>query len=287
MHKKWSREDLKTTLFVVLSALVYSVSMKIFVESGGLFPGGFAGCATLISRLLERYAGLSAPFGVIYLLLNVGPTVLVFRHVGKRFTIFSILQYTLTSIFTAVLPSYPITDDIFLIAVFGGILSGFGISLALTVNASSGGTDFIAIYTASRFKKPTWSYVMAFNVFLLLTAGLLFGWRASLYSIVFQFCSTQVVSAMHKRFKLSTLFIVTQLPDQVSAAIFRTCRHGITRLSGEGEYSHKETHLLYMTVNAFQVHEVVQAVMKADPHAFINISKTEQIVGNYYQEPLD
>ena len=42
-----------------------------------------------------------------------------------------------------------------------------------------------------------------------------------------------------------------------------------------------------MTVNAFQVQEIIQAVMKADPHAFINVSKTEQIVGNYYQEPLD
>lgn len=287
MHSKRIREDFKALIFVILSSLVYSVSIKVFVESGGLFPGGFAGCATLISRLLDRYAGLAVPFGVIYLLLNLGPTILVFRHVGKRFTVFSILQYTLTSIFTAVLPSYPITDDIFLIAVFGGILSGFGISLALTVNASSGGTDFIAIYAASRFKKPTWSYVMAFNVLLLLVAGLLFGWRASLYSIVFQFCSTQVVSAMHKRFKLNTLFIVTQLPDQVSAAIFQTCRHGITRLSGEGGYSHKETNLLYMTVNAFQVQEIIQAVMKADPHAFINVSKTEQIVGNYYQEPLD
>lgn len=287
MITKRMKENAKTTLFVILSSLVYSVSMKVFVESGGLFPGGFAGCATLISRLLNRYANLSVPFGVIYLLLNLGPTFLVFRHVGKRFTVFSILQYSLTSIFTAILPSYPITDDVFLIAVFGGILAGFGISLALTVNASSGGTDFIAIYAASRFKKPTWSYVMAFNVLLLMVAGLLFGWRASLYSIVFQFCNTQVVSAMHKRFKLNTLFIVTQYPDQVSASIFQTCRHGITRLAGEGGYSHKETNLLYMTVNAFQVEEVIQAVLKADPHAFVNVSKTERIVGNYYQEPLN
>ena len=100
--------------------------------------------------------------------LHIGPTILVYKYVGHRFTIFSIIQYVLVSIFTEVLPSFPLTHDMLLIAVFGGILGGIGISIALKQNASSGGTDFIAIYFANKFNISTWNYVMIANMGILL-----------------------------------------------------------------------------------------------------------------------
>ena len=72
----------------------------------------------LISRSLSTYANIEIPFGVLYFLLNVGPTIMVYHYVGKRFTIYSVLQYTLTSVFTEILPVFPLTDDLLLIAVF-------------------------------------------------------------------------------------------------------------------------------------------------------------------------
>lgn len=285
--KKQLKQDLMTLLFVTLSALVYSISMKVFVESGNLFPGGFSGISTLISRILLKYGNIQIPFSVFYFLLNVPPTILVYKYIGKRFTIFSVIQFTLTSFFVQILPSIAITSDIILIAVFGGILCGVGLSFALRANASSGGMDFIAIYTSTKANVPTWSYVFYLNASILLVAGLLFGWEQALYSIIFQFCSTQIVSTMHNRFKLNSLFIVTENPDEVSEAILKTCRHGITKLWGEGVYSHTPRALLYMTCNAYQVNEICHAIHGVDARAFINISKTERILGNYYQKPLD
>ena len=58
-------------------------------------------------------------------------------------------------------------------------------------------------------------------------------------------------------------------------------------MDGEGAYSHSMKNVMMMTINSYQVQEVVQAVKKADPKVFINIFKTERIVGNYYQKPLD
>lgn len=284
---KMTKKDIQTLACVMLSAAGYSLSMKAFVEAGNLFPGGFSGLSLFLIRVLDKYANIAIPFGVVYIVLHIFPTFLVYKYVGHRFTIFSIIQYCLVSLFTTLLPTFPLTHDILLIAVFGGIISGMSISIALRHGASSGGTDFIAIYFANKYHIPTWNYVMMGNAMLLCMAGVLFGWETALYSIIYQFCNTQIVNLRHDRYKLSTLFIVTEHPQEVSEAIFHTCRHGITIINGEGAYTHTQKKMLFMTINSYEVHEVIRAAQQADPHVFINISKTDRIIGNYYQKPLD
>lgn len=284
---KLTMKDAKAITMVVISALFYSFAMKAFVEAGNLFPAGFAGISTLISRCLGEFANITVPFGVIYFLLNLGPTLLVYHYVGHRFTLYSVLQYTLTSVFTEILPVFPLTDDLLLIAIFGGIVGGFAVSIALMADASTGGMDFLAIFFSNRFNKETWSYVMMVNASILVIAGLLFSWEQSLYSIIYQFCSNQMVKTLHKRYKLKSLFIVTECPVEVSEAVFKTCRHGITRINAEGMYSRENKNLLYMTCNDYQVRDIVKSIKAVDPKVFITIMKSDEIVGNYYQVPFD
>jgi len=281
------RKDIQTTAMIIVSAMIYSFAIKTFVRAGGLFPGGFAGISTLFTRSMSQFFHIEIPFGLIYILLNIVPTILVYKLVGKRFTFFSVMQYGLVSVFTSILPTVTLTGDLFLIAVFGGILGGFGISLALNANASSGGTDFIAIYASSKAHVQTWSYILYGNMVVLAIAGYLFGWDKALYSIVFQFVSTYIVSNRHLRFKLKTLHLITDHPDAVCDQIYASTRHGITRIWGEGGYSRSTKCMLYMVVNAFEVEDVVEAAKKADPKVFISISDAERVIGNYYQKPLD
>ena len=86
---------------------------------------------------------------------------------------------------------------------------------------------------------------------------------------------------------LNSLFIITEKPEEVCDAVFHYCRHGITKLWGEGGFSHTPRCLLFMTVNAYQVQGLIQTIRKVDPKVFINVSKTDKIIGNYYQKPLD
>lgn len=281
------KKDIQTTLMVILSALVYAFSIKVFVRAGALFPGGFTGISLLFTRYMLDFQGIDIPFGVVYALLNIIPTLLVYKYVGRRFALFSVLQYALVSLFTILLPTITLTADIILIAVFGGIIGGFGISLALNANASTGGTDFIAIYASNKTRTETWSYIMYGNMVVILLAGFLFGWEKALYSIVYQFCSTYIVSQRHMRFKLRALNLITAFPDEVCASIYKISRHGITRIWGEGGYSRQSKCMLYMVVNAFEVDEVVEAAKRVDPKVFISISSTERVIGNYYQKPLD
>ena len=284
---KLKQKDIKTLVMVTLSALLYALSLKMFIQAGGLFPGGFSGISVLTTRLLSKYAQIEVPFALFYISLNIIPTILVFKYVGKRFTVFSVIQYLLVSLFTLILPNINLTADIILISVFGGILGGFASSLSLAVNASGGGTDFLAIYAANKFKREPWSAVMAGNVVILGIAGIFFGWDKALYSIIYQFVYSQVVSSRHLRYKHVSLIIITQEPDLMMSKIFATLRHGITKLWGEGGYSHTPKSVLYMVVNEFEVEDVIEACQSVDPNVFISVNKTDRVVGNYYQKPLE
>ena len=284
---KLTLKDLKTLIYVIASAVLYTLTLKLFINAGDLLPGGFSGISLLISRVTDRYFGIYIPFSLLYILFNIIPTILVFKYVGKRFAIFSVIQYVLVAVLSLIIPEMPITGDLILIAIFGGILGGFSVLLALIVNASGGGTDFIAIYAANTLKKDTWGYILGGNVIVLGIAGMLFGWDKALYSIIYQFASTQVVSSRHLRYKQTALTLITEHPDEVIHSILSSTRHGITKLWGEGGYSKQPKSMLYMVVNAFEIDEVIEAAKAVDPQVFIAVNKIERIIGNFYQKPFE
>ena len=109
----------------------------------------------------------------------------------------------------------PLTDDVLLICIFGGIINGFAISLCLLGRATSGGTDFIAVAVSERMNVDAWNYVLLGNAAMLAVAGFLFGWDKALYSIVFQFASTQIVHMLNPRYKRTTLFIISDKSEDI------------------------------------------------------------------------
>lgn len=285
--KNFSRH-LVTIIVVLASAFLYAIVMNVFVKSGGLFPGGFAGFSQLVVRTLAKYFNIHIPFGAIYFTLNILCTLFVFKFIGKWFAIYSIIWFTAASVFSDILPDIPnATHDPLLISVFGGCLGGAAIGIALRNNASSGGTDFLAIYASFKTNTPFWNYILASNVVILTAAGFLFGWNQALYSIIYQFCSTQVVGLLHQRFKLTTLIIITNRPNEVRQAFYNACRHGITRFEARGGFSEQQKTVYFTTINSYQVGSVVTSIQAADPAVFINVSHTERIIGNYYQKPLE
>lgn len=278
------RHELKRFGFGLIAAVIYAANVKTFVRAGGLFPGGFTGITLLIQGICEKFFAVSVPYTVINLLLNSIPVFIGFKFIGKKFTISSCFVIVLTSVLTDIIPSQPITYDILLISIFGGLINGLCISLCLIGNTSTGGTDFIAIYFSEKKGRDIWNYVLFANACVLVIAGLIYGWDAALYSIIFQFTSTQVVQMLHKRYKKNTLFIVTTKPDEVYNNISHLTRHSATRFSGNGCYSGNSVSLLYSVVSTEEAKVLVKTVHEVDPKAFVNIIKTDFINGRFYHK---
>ena len=287
LNVHFTKKDIPDILLIVLSALIYSCGMNTFVKSGNLFPGGYAGISRLLSMTAGEFLHINVNFSTIYFALNIITTIVCWKRIGHKFILYSILWFSLTSLFTAVIKLPPITQDSLLISVFGGLINGFAVGLSLRANASSGGTDFIAIDLSQRLHRPSWNYIFSINALVLVTAGYIYGWNQALYSIIFQYVSKEVVNAMHQRYKISRLQIVTDHPQDICDAVFHIVRHGITVLPCTGAYSRKDHTMLMMTLNNDQLKQVQSCILQVDPKAFITVNPVERIIGNYYQKPIE
>ena len=278
------KKEAKRVVFGLAGAIIMAVNIKTFVRAGGLYPGGFNGVTLLIQTVFQRFLGIALPFTLVNLLLNAVPTIVCFKAIGKKFTVSSAMIIVLTSILTDIIPSQPITQDILLIAVFGGLINGFAVSLCLMGGTSGGGTDFIAIYFAEKKNKDVWNFILLGNGCVLVIAGILFGLDKALYSIIFQFTSTQIIHMLHTAYKKETLFIVTDCPDAVYQEIYEVTNHSATEFAATGCYSNEGRKMLYSVVSSAEAKVLVTRVRKADPKAFINVIKTDFLEGHFYQK---
>ena len=265
----------------VIAAVLFAVNIKTFVKAGGLYPGGFNGLTLLIQGIFQEFAGMEIPYTMINVILNAIPVFIGLKFIGVKFTMSSCVVIVLSSILTDLIPSQPITYDPLLISIFGGLINGFVVSLCLIGNTSSGGTDFIAIYFSEKNGQDIWNYILCGNAVILVVAGLLFGWDKALYSIIFQFTSTQVVQMLHQRYKKHTLFIITRHPDEVYEEISKLSHHSATRIDGTGCYSGDNTAMIYSVVSRDEAKVLVKKVTEVDPQAFVNIIKTDIINGRF------
>ena len=122
---------------------------------------------------------------------------------------------------------------------------------------------------------------------ILVIAGMLFGWDKALYSIIFQFASTQVLQTLYKRYQKQTLLIVTGKPDEIYEGIREITNHDATLIKGIGCYRKKECNILYSVVGRDEVRKVLRYVKETDPEAFVNMIRTESLSGRFYQRPND
>ena len=193
----------------------------------------------------------------------------------------------LSSILTDIIPSYAVTYDVLLISVFGGIINGVAVSMCLLMNATSGGTDFIAIYLSDKKGVDSFNVILGVNMAILGVAGILFGWDRALYSIIFQYVSTQVLHMLYRKYQQATLFIVTNKAKQVCNAIYKVSQHGATVMESEGSYEGEERSVVYSVVSSAESKMVVEFVKRVDPDAFINVLRTEQLQGKFYHKPAE
>ena len=286
MQIDW-KKDGKRLILVCIGATIIAFNIKIFVRTGGLYPGGAAGLTVLLQRIFERYLNLQVPYSAINIPLNALPVYIGFRFIGKKFTLLSLVMILVSGFLTDLIPPYVVTYDTLLIAIFGGILNGTAGSLCLSQDATTGGTDFIAIYLAQKKGMETWNLVLGFNTIILTIAGFFFGWDKALYSIVFQYVSTQTLHVLYRNYQRMSLFIVTEKAQEICEAIYAVSHHGATIMQAEGSYEHTAKQVVYSVVSAADSKKAVKAAMDIDPHAFINSLRTQEIHGHFYMKPKD
>lgn len=271
----------------IVYALLSSIAINFFYQPGHIYSSGLTGLAQIVTTLSKHVFGFSLPIAVNLFVLNVPLFFLAWKKIGKRFTIFTVLTVSLSSIAIQMLPETILSSDPIICAIFGGAIMGSSVGFALKNGISSGGLDIISITIRKKTGRTIGSISIYFNVFIIFVAGLLFGWPYMFYSALSIFVSGKVTDAVYTKQKKMQVMIVTKQPEEVIHAIQESLRRGITIIhDAEGAYSHDRQTVLLTVVTRFELPMLEIAMKESDPHAFVSISDNVKILGRFYDEGL-
>ncbi|MCL1631060.1 YitT family protein [Sporolactobacillus sp. CPB3-1] len=283
MKSQSIQQVLKISIIVIIGALLNAAALNLFLIPAKVLAGGVTGIAQLISALLEP-TSFHISTGILLLLLNIPVVYAGWIKVGRRFTFYSTASVALTTLFMELIPLHPLTDDILLNAVFGGVVQAIGSGLTLKFGASGGGMDIIAMILTRVKDRPIGFYMFALNGVIILSAGFLFGWRRALYTLLQLYVSIRVVDAIHTSYVKLTAWVVTDKANELQQVIARQMYRGLTRISAKGGYTNKDKDVLMIVFTRYELYQLKQIIKAVDPHAFTNIVETTDVFGLFMRK---
>ncbi|GLI85963.1 UPF0750 membrane protein YitT [Rossellomorea marisflavi] len=284
MKKMHVTLEAKKFLVVLVGAVLGAVAMNFFLIPANVYASGFTGMAQLLSSLLKEFTPFHLSTGILLFILNIPVTILGWMKVGRSFTIYSFVSVFLTSFFLEVIPVVELSPDILLNAVFGGVIAAVGVGLTLKYGASTGGMDIIAMILSRLKDRPVGTYFFIMNSIIIISAGFLYGWEKSLYTLVTLYVTTRVIDAIHTRHEKLTAMIITKRTQELKDAIHAKLVRGITTVPAKGAFSGEDKEMLIIVISRYELYELEHTIKEVDPQAFTNIVQTTGVFGFFRKD---
>ncbi len=278
------KTDWKTFGIVTLGTVILSVGVYFFKFPNNFSTGGVSG----ISILLGKIFPVLSP-GVTMWIINAFLLLAGFLILGKGFGFLtaycSMLFSFLTWLFERVFPmDAPFTDQPFLELCFAMMLPALGSAMLFNCNASSGGTDIVAMILKKYTDLDIGKALLVSDALIAFSACFVFDIRTGLFSILGLIIKAFVVDSVIESINLCKYFsIVTTHPEEVCAYIMKELKHGCTVLDAVGAYTHGEKKLILAACRRSEAVHLRQFVRSVDPKAFMSITNTSEIIGKGFR----
>lgn len=277
MNTKKSKlsQYVKKYIYIFIGSIITAIGLEIFLIPNNIIDGGVVGASIMLSAI----TGL--PFGAFLILINLPFLYLGYKHIGKAFAIATTFAVISLSFWSSVfLPVLPVTNDYFLAAVFGGIITGTGVGLIIRNGGSLDGTEIVAILTDKKTVFSVGEIVMFINLFILSSASLVFGWDKAMYSLVAYFVIAKMIDVVLKGLEETySVMIVTSQHTDILNRLMLEMDKGVTVLHGEGGYTKEKRKILYCVVTRLEIDKLKNMVLDIDEGAFVTINPVSDIVG--------
>lgn len=267
-----------SALTALAGVIMVAFSVSVFYVPNKIVSGGVSGLSTII------FYTLGIPTSVTYAAVNILLVLIGFWVLGKGFIIKSFLCSMILSGFIEVFSRIPpITDNILLAAVFGGVVYGFGIGLAFSQNASTGGTDILGRLVQHFFPHmPIGKLLLMIDGAVILTSFFVFrNTELILFGIIALMVSSFAIDYLIRKLNISKLaFVITDKGNEIAQFLISTSTRGVTVFDVTGAYSNEKKTMLMCAIKEREMPAFQKKITEMDKHAFTIFSESQQIVGN-------
>jgi uncharacterized membrane-anchored protein YitT (DUF2179 family) len=260
---------------IAFGAVLTAFSVQGFIVHAGLGGGGVGGIALLL------FYKLGLPIGVVNLLLNIPLFILGWREVNKPFiykTLYGLAIFSLSLDLLKGIQPLPF-DDIFLGALYGGVLGGIGSGLVFRLGGSLGGIDIIAKVFQRRFGWAMGITMLLINSIIILVSWALLGTEIALYTLVSIFTTSRTVDVIQSGIPAKAVIIIANETQPLIERILKDVGRGVTFLHGQGGYSSADKNVIICVVNISELGLLKRIVREEDPQSFLIVQNASEVVG--------
>lgn len=278
---------IKNLLMLTIAGIVNAIGVTMFLAPVKLYDSGISGTSMLLGQLTPDWMSLSLFLAV----LNIPIFLFGAKKQGWVFTVYAVYVVAIYSLsawlITDVLPidvsflSPFAKDDLFLCAVFGGLISGAGSGIAIRYGGAMDGIEVLAVIFAKKLSLTVGTFVMIYNVILYVVCGIIYhSWILPLYSIVTYIVALKVIDYIVEGFDRSkSAMIITEKHEEICEKLSKEFENGITFFDAKGYYSDSNKTVIYFVLNRFQIGKMREIVHSVDPGAYISITEVADIFG--------
>ena len=264
-----------TYAILFLGSIIAAFGLEEFLIPNQIIDGGVVGVAIMLGHVT------SFPFALYIIALNIPFLYLGYLQIGRSFAFATIFSVSSLAYWTTVFrPLENVTYDLFLAAIFGGIMVGIGVGLIIRYGGSLDGTEIVAIILAKKTGFSVGEFIMFMNLFIFACAGFVFGWEKAMYSIVAYFVAFKTIDVTIQGLDESKgVMIVTDYPQVIADILLHRLGRGVTIIHGEGGYSGEAKKILYSVITRLEVAKLKSIVFENDPNAFVTIHEVHDVLG--------
>ena len=280
---KKNKDILIQYIGLIMACMIMAVGLNMFLVPKTIAPGGLSGLSVVISKLTG--------FPVSNILFTISTPLLLFsvKILGKKDAIKTFIGMailTLSLKVTEPLSTTSLTDNTLLAAISGSILVGLSLGILFRIDASTGGTDLIALMLNRIIPSiPVSKCLSMIDGTVVVLAGVVnMNFETGLYSAIALYIMVKIIDTITAGFDYAkAFFIITEKKDVLQEAIIELNR-GITILDAKGGYTNEDKNVMLVVVNQKKQEVALKKMVKElDEKSFIIVTDVYEVLGKGFK----
>ena len=280
---KKNKDILIQYIGLIIACMIMAVWLNMFLVPKTIAPGGLSGLSVVISKLTG--------FPVSNILFTISTPLLLFsvKILGKKDAIKTFIGMailTLSLKVTEPLSTISLTDNTLLAAISGSILVGLSLGILFRIDASTGGTDLIALMLNRIIPSiPVSKCLSMIDGTVVVLAGVVnMNFETGLYSAIALYIMVKIIDTITSGFDYAkAFFIITEKKDVLQEAIIELNR-GITILDAKGGYTNEDKNVMLVVVNQKKQEVALKKMVKElDEKSFIIVTDVYEVLGKGFK----
>jgi len=323
---KFTLENLYALFICTISAFIFAFGFKLFMNPGlvdgntleTVVSGGAAGISQVVVLICKvcgwKTINESLALSILYFVINIPIMALAFFGIGRRFAIYTIINITEASLFSALIdPSNVelfaeiakfVSNNGMLLGrvLFAAVCTGLSSSLTYLIDASGGGVDVIAFYIGLKRKTLVGKYSLYANAIILAcfsvldcvnllqgssnpTSDVAVVISKVFFSILYLVIVTIIVDTINNKNQKIKVEVVTDNPN-FGKELVVSFAHACTQTMATGVFSGKSKYVFTMVISRFELKDMITIIKEIDSSAFVQVVPLESILGRFHSKSV-